>query len=53
MLAAWAIFYFATDILHIYIGLGLSGMSGGLLEAPVSFKLITLPTFVCVIHESL
>lgn len=35
MLAAWALFYFATDISQIYIGLCLSGMSGGLLEAPV------------------
>lgn len=36
MLAAWALFYFAKDIKQIYIALCLSGMSGGLLEAPVS-----------------
>lgn len=35
MLAAWALFYFATNITQIYIALGLSGMSGGLLEAPL------------------
>lgn len=39
MLAAWAIFYFATDISQIYIALCLSGMSGGLLEAPVSLAI--------------
>lgn len=35
MLAAWALFYFAKDISQVYIGLCLSGMSGGLLEAPL------------------
>lgn len=39
MIIAFAIFYFATDIWHIYIALGLSGMSGGLLEAPVSLTI--------------
>lgn len=44
MLASWAIFYFAKDISHIYIALCLSGISGGLLEAPVSLT-IALSTF--------
>ncbi|XP_031638552.1 facilitated trehalose transporter Tret1-like [Contarinia nasturtii] len=35
MMAAWAIFYFSKNITHIYFALGLSGMSGGLLEAPL------------------
>lgn len=37
MLAAWALFFFAKDITQVYLGLCLSGMSGGLLEAPVGF----------------
>lgn len=36
MLIAWALFYFAEDISQVYVALCLSGMSGGLLEAPVS-----------------
>lgn len=43
MLVAWALFFFAKDITQIYLALRLSGMSGGLLEAPVSsiiFKLL-------------
>lgn len=36
MIVAWSLFYFATNMTQIYIGLCLMGMSGGLLEAPVS-----------------
>lgn len=46
MLASWAIFYFAKDISHIYIALCLSGISGGLLEAPVS-----LTSFLCFLFR--
>ncbi|XP_031620230.1 facilitated trehalose transporter Tret1-like [Contarinia nasturtii] len=35
MLAAWALLYYANSLTQIYIALGLSGMSGGLLEAPL------------------
>lgn len=36
MLFAWALLYFSTNIITIYAALGLAGLSGGLLEAPVS-----------------
>uniref|UniRef100_A0A1B0D994 Major facilitator superfamily (MFS) profile domain-containing protein n=1 Tax=Phlebotomus papatasi TaxID=29031 RepID=A0A1B0D994_PHLPP len=35
MLMAWLIFHFSTEIFHLYIGLCLAGISGGLSEAPV------------------
>lgn len=35
MVVAWSLFYFSTNIYFVYIGLGLAGMSGGLLEAPL------------------
>lgn len=35
MLISWLLFFFATNIDHLYAGLILSGLSGGLMEAPV------------------
>uniref|UniRef100_A0A1B0GIU9 Major facilitator superfamily (MFS) profile domain-containing protein n=1 Tax=Lutzomyia longipalpis TaxID=7200 RepID=A0A1B0GIU9_LUTLO len=35
ILVAWLIFYFSSEVYHLYIGLCLAGVSGGLLEAPV------------------
>ena len=32
MLAAWLCFHFSTDVTHLYAGLCLAGLSGGLLE---------------------
>lgn len=46
MLVAWALFYFAKDITQIYLGLCLSGMSGGLLEAPVSLTMFSSNFFI-------
>lgn len=37
MMIAWALIYFGNRIEHIFAGLAISGMSGGLLEAPVSY----------------
>ncbi|XP_044750843.1 facilitated trehalose transporter Tret1-like [Coccinella septempunctata] len=33
--AAWLLFYFSSEIWHIFVGLALAGLSGGLMEAPV------------------
>lgn len=35
MFAAWLCFHFSTNVNHLYAGLCLAGLSGGLLEAPV------------------
>ncbi|XP_059618579.1 facilitated trehalose transporter Tret1 [Phlebotomus argentipes] len=35
ILIAWLIFHFSTKVVHLYVGLCLAGVSGGLLEAPV------------------
>ncbi|GAB0095006.1 TRET1 [Sergentomyia squamirostris] len=35
ILIAWLIFYFSTQVVHLYVGLCLAGITGGLLEAPV------------------
>lgn len=35
MLCAWLFFYFSSNIYHLYTGLCLAGLSGGLMEAPV------------------
>lgn len=35
MMCAWLLFYFSTNIYHLYAGLCLAGLSGGLMEAPV------------------
>lgn len=32
---SWLLFFFSTDIWHLYAGLCLFGLSGGLMEAPV------------------
>ncbi|KAJ6636354.1 Facilitated trehalose transporter Tret1, partial [Pseudolycoriella hygida] len=32
---AWLLFHFSTNIYHLYAGLCLAGLSGGLMEAPV------------------
>lgn len=36
MLFAWMFFHFATHVNHLYAGLALAGLGGGLMEAPVS-----------------
>lgn len=36
LLLSWILFYFSTNINHLYVGLCMSGLSGGLMEAPVS-----------------
>lgn len=36
LLISWLLFYFASNIDFLYTGLALAGLSGGLMEAPVS-----------------
>lgn len=35
IMAAWLLFHFSTNIYHLYAGLCLAGLMGGLMEAPV------------------
>lgn len=35
ILAAWLLFHFSSNIYHLYAGLCLAGLMGGLMEAPV------------------
>jgi hypothetical protein len=35
IITAWLLFYFSSNIIFLYAGLCLTGLSGGLLEAPV------------------
>ncbi|XP_055312540.1 facilitated trehalose transporter Tret1 isoform X2 [Sitodiplosis mosellana] len=35
MIVSWLLFYFSTNVNYLYTGLCLSGLSGGLMEAPV------------------
>lgn len=35
IICAWLLFHFSTNIYHLYGGLCLAGLSGGLMEAPV------------------
>lgn len=35
ILLAWLLFHFSTNVYHLYGGLCLAGLSGGLMEAPV------------------
>lgn len=35
MIISWLLFYFSTNVNYLYAGLCLSGLSGGLMEAPV------------------
>nr|XP_023016951.1 facilitated trehalose transporter Tret1-like isoform X1 [Leptinotarsa decemlineata] len=35
ILTAWFLFYFSTDVWHIFLASCITGLSGGLLEAPV------------------
>lgn len=35
MFISWLLFYFSTNVNYLYAGLCLSGVSGGLMEAPV------------------
>lgn len=34
-MTAWILFYFSSNIYHLYAGLCFAGLSGGFLEAPV------------------
>lgn len=36
MIFAWLLFHFAKNVNYLYVGLCLTGLSGGLMEAPVS-----------------
>lgn len=36
MFIAWMLFHFASHVNHLYAGLALAGIAGGLMEAPVS-----------------
>lgn len=40
ILISWLLFHFSTNIYFLYAGLCLSGLSGGLMEAPVRLRLI-------------
>jgi MFS family permease len=35
IMVAWLLFYFSTNVNYLYAGLCLTGLTGGLLEAPV------------------
>lgn len=37
-LAAWLLFFFATEVWQVFLALCITGVTGGLLEAPVSKK---------------
>lgn len=36
MIFSWLLFHFASNVNYLYMGLCLSGLGGGLMEAPVS-----------------
>lgn len=38
VLASWSLFYFSTNVYHLYVGLCLTGIGGGLMESSVSGK---------------
>lgn len=44
MFVAWMFFHFASHVNHLYAGLALAGLGGGLMEAPVSNKLNQIRT---------
>lgn len=37
-IAAWLLFSFSNQVWHVFCALAMTGASGGLLEAPVSFR---------------
>jgi hypothetical protein len=40
LIVAWVMFYYASNVGMLYASLVLTGMSGGLLEAPVSSEIL-------------
>lgn len=39
-IVAWVMFHYASNVGMLYASLVLTGLSGGLLEAPVSFEIL-------------
>lgn len=39
-LCAWLLFHFSTEVWQVFLALCLTGLSGGLLEAPVSNRFL-------------
>jgi hypothetical protein len=40
LIVAWVMFHYANNVGMLYASLVLAGLSGGLLEAPVSFEIL-------------
>ncbi|KAK9870531.1 hypothetical protein WA026_008095 [Henosepilachna vigintioctopunctata] len=34
-IASWLLYYFSSEIWHVFLALGITGLSGGLMEAPI------------------
>lgn len=49
-LTAWLLFYFSTSIGHLYGALFLTGLSGGLLEAPVRIYISITTKYITHTH---
>jgi hypothetical protein len=42
-IVAWVMFHYASNVGTLYASLALTGLSGGLMEAPVSFDIVCCP----------
>jgi hypothetical protein len=40
LIVAWVMFHYASNVGMLYASMVLTGLSGGLLEAPVSFEIL-------------